>query len=137
MQRRFWLTNLRPSALSAEVNWWGCLVSSSLTIRAELVEALRLDVVGPGNSHAFARELLPDAPSRWYLTGFLVPKNAPVEQRTDGTSTEEIDAAGDTQGMDDASPPDRAAARRSFLPSSMGLSVLVAPGVDTLQAKIA
>ena len=110
---------------------------SALEVRGELVDALRLDLVGPDNNHAFAHELLPDAPSRWYLTGFLVPKNAPVEQRTDETSTEEIDAAGDTQGMDDASPPDRAAARRSFLPSSMGLSVLVAPGVDTLQAKIA
>ena len=115
----------------------GGLVSASLTVRNELVDALRLDLIGPDNGHAFARELLPEAPSRWYLTGFLVPKNAPVEHRTDETSTEEIDAAGDAHGTDDASPPDRAAARRSFLPSSMGLSVLVAPGVDTLEAKVA
>lgn len=106
-------------------------------VRAELVEALKLDLVGPGNDHAFAYELLPDAPSRWYLTGFLVPSEAPVEQKTDETSNEEIDSGGDTQGMDDASPPDRAAARKSLLPSSMGLSVLVPPGVDALQVIVA
>ena len=27
--------------------------------------------------------MLPIAPSNWYLTGFLVPYEAPVEQRTD------------------------------------------------------
>lgn len=110
--------------------------SSSPIVRAELVEALRLDLVGPDNTHAFAHELLPDAPSRWYLTGFLVPSDAPVEQRSDETATEEIDSGSDTEGMDDASPPDRAAARRSLLPSSMGLSVLVAPGVNALQVVV-
>jgi hypothetical protein len=107
------------------------------SIRAELVEALKLDLVGPANGHAFAHELLSDAPSRWYLSGFLVPAEAPVEQKTDETSTEEIDSAGDTDGTDDATQPDRAAARKSILPSSMGLSVLVAPDVTTLQATVA
>ena len=110
--------------------------TTSLTVRGELVEALRLDLVGPDNGHVFAHELLPELPSRWYLTGFLVPRNAPAAQRCDETSTEEIDAAGDTEGTDDASPPERAAARRTYLPSSMGLSVLVAPGVDALQATV-
>jgi hypothetical protein len=110
--------------------------NTSLTVRGEIVEALRLDLVGPSNNHAFAHELLPEPPSRRYLTGFLVPKTAPVEERSDPTSTEEIDTAGDTEGNDDASPPDRAAARRSLLPSSMGLSVLVAPGVESLDATI-
>lgn len=106
-------------------------------VRSELVEALKLDLVGPDKDHAFAHELLPDAPSRWYLTGFLVPSQAPVEQKSDETSTEEIDSAGDTEGTDDASPPDRAAARKSLLPSSMGLSVLVPPGADALQVIVA
>ena len=110
---------------------------NSSAIRGQLVEALKLDLVGPDNAHAFAHELLPDAPSRWYLTGFLVPAEAPVEQKTDETSNEEIDSGGDTEGTDDASPPDRAAARRSLLPSSMGLSVLVPPGVDALQVVVA
>lgn len=111
-------------------------MSTSATIRSEIVEALKLDMVGPDNRHAFARELLPDAPSRWYLCGFLVPSTAPTEQKSDETSSDEIDSADDTKGTDDAAPPDRASARKSLLPSSMGLSVLVAPGVETLTAKV-
>ena len=102
----------------------------SVAVRAELVEALRLDLIGPSNDHAFANELLPEAPSRWYLTGYLVPKDAPEDQRTDETSTEEIDGADDPAATDDAAPPDRSAARRGMLPSSMGISVLVEPNVD-------
>ena len=56
---------------------------TSTTVRQEMVEALRLDLVGPGNDHIFANELLPESPSRWYLAGFLVPADAPVEQRSD------------------------------------------------------
>jgi len=73
-------------------------------VRAEWVEALKLDLVGPDNPHAFAHELLPDPPSRWYLTGFLVPSEAPVEQKSDETSSDEIDSGGDTEGSDDAGP---------------------------------
>ena len=112
-------------------------VMNSPAVRSELVEALKLDLVGPDNDHAFAHELLPDAPSRWYLSGFLVPSEAPADQKTDETSTEEIDSGGDTGGTDDDTEPDRAAARKSILPSSMGLSVLVAPGVETLNATVA
>ena len=46
---------------------------TSVEIRAEVVEALPLDLVGPDNDHAFARELLNEWPSKWYLTGFLTP----------------------------------------------------------------
>jgi hypothetical protein len=49
------------------------LKMNSPAVRSELVEALKLDLVGPDNDHAFAHELLPDAPLRWYLSGFLVP----------------------------------------------------------------
>ena len=83
-------------------------MATSVEIRGELVEELRIDLVGPDNNHAFANELLPEAPSRWYLTGFLVPTGAPIDQRTDETATEEIDSGGDTEGTDDSQPPDRA-----------------------------
>lgn len=109
---------------------------SSAEIRSELVTALRLDLIGPSNDHAFAEELLPEPPTRWYLSGFLVPSDAPIEQRSDETSTEEIDGGGDTDGSDDATEPDRPAARRSFWPSSMGLSVLVGADVGTLHVKL-
>ncbi|MEW6688426.1 MAG: DISARM system helicase DrmA [Pseudomonadota bacterium] len=105
-------------------------------VRAELVEALRLDLVGPDNTHRFAKELLREPPSRWYLTGYLVPADAPAEQKVDLTSDDELDEGGDAEGSDDASPPDRAGARKSLLPSSLGLSVLVAGGMKELEAVV-
>ena len=80
---------------------------TSQSVRGELVQALELDLVGPSNDHAFARELLSQSPSRWYLTGFLVPSEAPAEQKVDETATEEIDSGPDTEGTDDATNPDR------------------------------
>ena len=108
----------------------------SVAIRAELIEALLLDLVGPNNDHAFAKELLPETPSRWYLTGYLVPKDAPDEQRIDDTADEEIEGAEDTTAADDGTPPDRATARRGLLPSSMGLSVLVLKEVQELHVTV-
>jgi hypothetical protein len=110
--------------------------TTSDAVRGAIVEALQLDLIGPDNSHAFAKELLPDPPSRWYLTGFLVPVDAPEEQRTDATSADEIESGGDSEATDDAAPPDRGGARKSLLPSSMGLSVLVAPDVELLDAVV-
>ena len=50
------------------------------TVRSELVDALRLDLIGPGEvlgdpgrTPGDAAEVLPQRPSSWYLTGFLVP----------------------------------------------------------------
>lgn len=109
---------------------------SSTAVRAQMVEAVELDLIGPGNDHAFAHELLPEPPHRWYLTGFLVPTDAPIEQRMDDQASEDVDAAGDAKGVDDGTPPDAAAARHSALPSSLGLSVFVAAGVEELQAVV-
>jgi hypothetical protein len=55
---------------------------TSPEVRSQLVESLRLDLVGPWPGHAFERELLPENPTRWYLTGYLVPEDAPVEHKT-------------------------------------------------------
>lgn len=111
-------------------------VGHSTSVRETLVETLRLDLVGPDNNHAFSRELLPESPIRWYLTGFLVPTDAPIAQRFDETSTEEIEEGGDTEGTDDVRDPDRPAARKSFLPSSIGLSVLVSRDTTSLDVKV-
>jgi hypothetical protein len=69
---------------------------TSAQIRAGMAEALGLDLVGPYAGHPLANETLPQAPSRWYLTGFLVPFEAATEIRTDPTATEEI--ASGTEG---------------------------------------
>ena len=55
----------------------------SVEIRAKLVHALNLDLVGPPNDSDLAWETLPQAPSRWYLTGFLAPLGANAEQRSE------------------------------------------------------
>jgi hypothetical protein len=111
--------------------------ATSDQVRRELAEALRLSLVGPDNAHAFAREVLPEPPFRWYLTGFLTPRALPVEDRSDPEASEEIDSPADAGALDDASPPEKAAARRSPLPSSLGLSVLVQPTETALTARVA
>jgi Helicase conserved C-terminal domain len=94
-------------------------------VRGKLVEALRLDLVGPGDGLGNPVEVLPQSPSRWYLTGFLVPIGAGKEQRSDEAAQEEMDQPGESGGTDDDVPPERAAARQRYLPSSIGLSVLL------------
>jgi hypothetical protein len=111
------------------------MCTNSAEARAKLVEALELDLVGPSNSHAFERELLPRSPRTWYLTGMLVPVDAKVEAREDPASDDDIDdAAGDTGG-DDGGTPDKAPKRRGFLPSSIGMSFLVPPSVDKITVR--
>src|SRR5277367_4574363 len=97
-------------------------------VRSQLIEALRLDLVGPENGSDLEHEILSQAPSRWYLTGFLVPLEASESQRSDETADDEMDGAADEAGgTDDAHEPEKPAARRALLPSSMGLSLLISP----------
>jgi hypothetical protein len=49
-------------------------MTSPLQIREELVHALRLDLIGPTGALGDHNEILPQTPSRWYLTAFLVPR---------------------------------------------------------------
>src|SRR5262245_4502567 len=101
--------------------------ANSAEVRSWLVEQLRLDLVGPGPADtALHSEILPQAPSRWYLTGFLVPLDAPDEQRAGDADAEgDLDSGDDTGGSDDAAAPDQASARRTWRPSSIGLSFLL------------
>ena len=112
---------------------------TSAQIREEMVRALRLDLVGPAANHppdgVYATERLPMSPMRWYLTGFLVPSNAPDDQRSDEASQEELDLAGDADiDGDEDTMPEKQAARRVMFPSSLGLSVLVPQGVQAIDA---
>ena len=100
---------------------------NSREARERLVEALQLDLIGPENDHVCAGELLPDSPYKWYLTGYLVPTDAPESQRFDPMSMDDIDQPAGAAGADDDQPVDRSAGGKSFMPSSIGLSVLVGP----------
>jgi hypothetical protein len=103
-------------------------------VRASLVNALRLDLVGPGAADQYPDEILGQAPSRFYLSGFLVPYEAPAGHKQDDQSDDELDQA-ETGGADDATSPERGARARAFFPSSMGLSALV--GKDTASLSVA
>ena len=61
-------------------------VDKQLAVRDHLVTALNTDLIGPFKSD----EIIPTPPSRWYLTGFLVPKDASLEQRTDAEALDEF-----------------------------------------------
>ncbi|MFI5457266.1 MAG: DISARM system helicase DrmA [Isosphaerales bacterium] len=109
----------------------------SVDARAKLVQALRLDLVGPENGSELEAEILNQAPSRWYLTGFLVPLEATEAQRVDETADDDMDGAADEAGgTDDAAEPEKPAARRALLPSSLGLSLLVTPGTKELKVLV-
>jgi|SRR5271166_421377 len=77
-------------------------MTSSIDIRTKMVSTLRRDLIGPGLEDTdLEREVLPARPSRWYLTGFLVPVQAPTDQRTTAASTEgALDSGEGADGLD-------------------------------------
>ena len=66
-------------------------MSSSADVRRELVDALRLDLVGPSLGLGNPEEILAEPPSVFYRTGFLVPIEADEDQKVDESCTEEVD----------------------------------------------
>ena len=105
-----------------------------VSVRSDLIDALQIDLIGPIGTLGDHQEVLAQLPRRWYLTGFLVPTDADDDQRLDETCNEELDQAAEPAGIDDSDTPEKTAARRSYLPSSMGLSVLVPKDTDELDA---
>ena len=100
-------------------------MTTSAEVRSHLMDALRLDLVGPTpEDQAHAEEILPSAPSKWYLSGFLVPYEAPLEQRADIMGDDELDQVGQAGPGDDEAPPEQISARRAFFPSSMTFTIV-------------
>ncbi|MEM9553685.1 MAG: DISARM system helicase DrmA [Acidobacteriota bacterium] len=96
--------------------------------REHLVRALEADLIGPYDLPEAGRadmseELLRIPPSRWYLTGFLAPTAERVVEETE----EEL-AAGPDDPTEASAPV--GARRAHFLPSSIGLSVLLPESED-------
>lgn len=114
-------------------------MSDSASVRDSLVEALQLDLVGPANKGALATEHLDKAPSRWYLTGFLVPVGAPLEARQDDDDApDDIDGGVETVATNggDNGDSEKQTPQRRFFPSSIGLSVLVPKDATNLTVTI-
>ncbi len=109
---------------------------TSLDVRSRLVEALQLDLIGPEPGAEHERETLAESPSRRYLTGFLVPYEAPREQREDDAAAEQLDALTLAAGGHDDAVAEPPSARRAFLPSSAGVSVLVPREASEVQVEV-
>ena len=101
--------------------------TNSKEVRKRLVEALKLDLVGPWAGHELAEERLPGwiRPSKWYLTGFMIPVGTPPEQAADSNEDDDEGEVPESAGLPEESSHDSKAAKKSFFPSSMGLSFLV------------
>ena len=115
-------------------------MTAAKDVRAQIIDALQLDLIGPLPEYAphaaYAEEVLPIAPSKWYLTGFLVPYEAPASQRADDDGDDTLDEVGETIEADDDNAPESAAARKTYFPASMGLSVLVSAKTERLGVKV-
>ena len=119
-------------------------MATSAQIRQQLVEALELDLIGPGPDHlARSHERLPQPPSIWYTTGFLVPNTFQEEagRPQEGDIPSYADQAGEDpsneaairqeerEGDDDATgSQEESSSKRNWFPSSAGLSLIVERG---------
>lgn len=109
--------------------------ATSLEVRSRLLEALELDLVGPWGGHALADERLQGwvRPSNWYLTGFLIPSGTPPERSADSDENDDIGGeVPESGGLAEESNDERKAAKKSFFPSTMGLSFLIAQETRSL-----
>ena len=114
---------------------------TSAQVRDALTHALHLDLIGPGpgRNDEHAEERLPgwERPSMWYLTGFLVPTGTPGPLRGDDDAEDDWDAeVPEGAGLEEESTEDGKRAKRSFFPSSMGLSFLVYPGAKSIRVTV-
>lgn len=91
-------------------------MKESLEVRDRLVEALRLDLVGPWVGHALADERLPGwvRPSNWYLTGFLIPTGTPPEKRADADEDDDFELVPESAGLAEESSDERKAAKKGY-----------------------
>lgn len=112
--------------------------TTSLEVRDRLVEALKLDLIGPWPGHQLAEERLPGhtRPSNWYLAGFLIPANTSPEQGSDPTEDEDDDPVPEDAGLPEESSEERRVAKKAFFPSSMGLSFLVPAAAREISVEV-
>lgn len=122
-------------------------------VRERLVDILRRDLVGPHPDldPDLAREVLEGtSPSTWYLTGFLAPhRQTAMEKRAELADEQQAELALETQreteGLEQGAPRPGAGEdagtaepppRRSFEPSSIGLTVLLPPETTSIEARV-
>jgi len=105
-------------------------------VRDALTHALELDLIGPGIEDEHSAERLPgwERPSTWYLTGFLVPTGTPAAQRSDVDADDDYDAeVPDRLGLPEESVQHSKRSKRTYFPSSMGLTFLIPQAAATIR----
>ena len=103
------------------------MFSSAAAVRAHMVDALEADLIGPYDADKLPHEVLGQAPSRWYLTGFLVPQDAAA---IDDPDDEPQHGASDDDHADDGDEEDTEPRRRRFFASAIGMSALIPDAFD-------
>lgn len=116
------------------------MTTGTVAVREHLVEALHADLVGPfgrnpGDATSDAGELLRHAPSRWYLTGFLVPREqGEIEEPDD--EDDDLGSGDDQDDEETSTGADPSVKRVRRLPASMGVSVYLTPSVKQLTVHV-
>lgn len=127
--------------------------TTPVEVRVRLVEMLRRDLVGPHPDLDLdlAHEVLEGtSPSTWYLTGFLAPyRQTVIEKRAELAQEQQAELALETQreteGLEQGAPRPGAGEdaglaepppRRSFEPSSIGLTVLLSRDTTSIGARV-
>ena len=112
--------------------------ADSLEVRSRLVDALKLDLVGPWAGHELDAEQLPgrERPSNWYVAGFLIPTGTPPDRSADADEDDDLDTVPEAAGLAEESNDERKAARKAFFPSSIGLSFLVSEACRELAVTV-
>lgn len=96
------------------------------------MRALEVDLIGPYAED----EELDRAPSRFYLTGFLVPKEGrgdePMPEPEQDTDSEDAEGEGEEEdaAAEDVRPAGPGSRRKTVMPASLGLSVLLPPAQE-------
>ena len=115
--------------------------NTSLEVRDRLVEALKLDLVGPWSGHPLELEQIPNytgglRPSNWYLTGFIVPPGTRPTTGAEAEASDDLDETPDRPGTAEESGGGGKMARKGYFPSSMGLSFLVSADTQALDVTV-
>ncbi len=125
--------------------------AAAAAVRARLLRTLRRDLIGPdvgANDTDLAREKLTERPSRWYLTGFIAPEEGETASHGDVAAEQALlDDAMEAEGepppdpvlggtAEDNSEPDPGASSRRMQPTSLGLTVLLQPDVQEIEAVV-
>ncbi|RKO67805.1 DISARM system helicase DrmA [Desulfofundulus salinus] len=98
-------------------------------IREEILKNLRIDLVGPGD----IEEQIKDPPTIHYLTGILYPDQTPINPMEDDSRAE---TTGQSEELDDVNDFEQAPLAMAFMPSSIGLTVMVKKDTELVKCYV-